>query len=92
VIIVAKPKKKRSGIKAVLAKRKKAEGDLVKYICRNCKREEDIPREVVEYNDIIDDGDISVPPMFDCEECGTPMEPLVYTGVHGITYKYKIDD
>jgi hypothetical protein len=44
VIIVAKPKKKRSGIKAVLAKRKKAEGDLVKYICRNCKREEDIPR------------------------------------------------
>jgi hypothetical protein len=30
--------------------------------------------------------------MFDCEECGTPMEPLVYTGVHGITYKYKIDD
>lgn len=82
-----KSKKKRNGKIAVIAKRKKEEGNMIKYICKGCGKEEEIPREVVEYYDAIDNGDITVPPMFDCEECGTPMEPLQYTGVHGITYK-----
>lgn len=84
-----KKKKKRNGKQAVLQKRKKEEGKMIVYRCKNCCTEEEIPREVVEYYDMIDDGDISVPPMFDCEKCGIPMEPIQYTGVHGITYRIK---
>ncbi|MDI6707292.1 MAG: hypothetical protein QME73_13735, partial [Bacillota bacterium] len=49
---------------------------------------EDIPRGVVEMFDALDDeGDLTVPPRFDCEECGGLMEPIEYTGVHGVEYK-----
>jgi hypothetical protein len=50
--------------------------------------EEDIPREVVEYCDSMDDGDTDVPPRFSCENCGGEMIPKKYKGVHGIQYEY----
>jgi len=53
-----------------------------------CNVEEDIPREVVEYCDAMDDGDIDVPPRFSCENCGGEMIPKKYKGVHGIQYEY----
>ena len=53
-----------------------------------CNIEEDIPREVVEHFDIIDDGDTAVPPRFSCENCGGEMIPKKYKGVHGIDYEY----
>ena len=41
----------------------------VKFVCLECKIEEDIPAEIVEYCDVMDDGDITVPPRFSCENC-----------------------
>lgn len=52
--------------------------------CLQCNVEEDIPREVVEYCDAMDDGDIGVPPRFSCENCGGEIMPKKYKGVHGI--------
>jgi len=60
----------------------------VRFICLQCNIEEDIPREVVEHFDIIDDGDTAVPPRFSCENCGGEMIPKKYKGVHGIDYEY----
>jgi hypothetical protein len=53
-----------------------------------CSIEEEIPKEVVEYCDAIDDGDEGVPPRFSCENCGGEMIPKKYKGVHGIQYEY----
>ena len=50
--------------------------------------EEDIPEEVVEYCDVMDDGDLEVPPRFSCEKCGGEMVPKKYKGIHGIQYEY----
>lgn len=60
--------------------------DTIEYKCMDCGKNEEIPEDVVEYFDIIDDGDISEPPRFSCEECGGEMRPIKYTGVHGIHY------
>lgn len=60
--------------------------EMIKYICLQCNIEEDIPKEVVDYCDIMDDGDISVPPRFSCQVCGGEMRPKEYIGVHGIKY------
>ncbi len=60
----------------------------VKFICLQCNVEEDIPKEVVEYCDMMDDGDLGVPPRFSCENCGGEMIPQRYKGVHGIHYEY----
>ena len=60
----------------------------VRFICLQCNVEEDIPKEVVEYCDVMDDGDINVPPRFSCEKCGGEMIPKKYKGVHGIQYEY----
>ncbi len=49
-----------------------------------------IPEGVVNYFDTLDDGDLSVPPRFTCEECGEQMEPVEYEGVHGITYRTNV--
>ena len=35
---------------------------MVRFICLQCNIEEDIPEEVVQYCDAMDDGDIEVPP------------------------------
>ena len=60
----------------------------VRFICLQCNIEEDIPQEVVEYCDAMDDGDVAVPPRFSCENCGGEMIPKKYKGVHGINYEY----
>ena len=60
----------------------------VRFICLQCNIEEDIPEEVVEYCDAMDDGDLEVPPRFSCEKCGGEMVPKKYKGVHGIQYEY----
>ena len=57
------------------------------FKCGGCGIEELIPEDVVNYFDTFDDGDLSVPPRFTCEECGEQMEPVEYEGVHGITYR-----
>lgn len=71
---------------AVLLNENTSEGIL--YVCKECGNEEIIPEEVVEYFDIMDDGDINEPPTFSCENCGAIMRPKKYHGVHGITYKF----
>lgn len=58
------------------------------FICKNCGIKEMIPREVVEYFDKLDQGDISEPPSFACEKCGGVMKPKNYKGVYGIEYKF----
>ena len=60
----------------------------VRFVCWQCNVEEDIPEEVVEYCDAMDDGDLEVPPRFSCEKCGWEMVPKKYKGVHGIQYEY----
>ncbi|MBE3138238.1 MAG: hypothetical protein IMZ63_00305 [Actinobacteria bacterium] len=60
----------------------------VRFVCLQCNVEEDMPEEVVEYCDAMDDGDLEVPPRFSCEKCGGEMVPKKYKGVHGIQYEY----
>ena len=60
----------------------------VRFVCLQCNVEEDIPEEVVEYCDAMDDGDLEVPPRFSCEKCGGEMVPKKYKGIHGIQYEY----
>ena len=60
----------------------------VRFICLQCRIEEDIPEEVVEYCDVMDDGDIEVPPRFSCVNCNGEMVPKKYKGIHGIQYEY----
>ncbi|NLZ34556.1 MAG: hypothetical protein GX889_06535 [Clostridiales bacterium] len=59
----------------------------IKYRCVQCKEEELIPKEVVEYFDKIDQSNINEPPSFSCEKCGGIMRPVNYRGVYGKTYK-----
>lgn len=88
-----KKNKKRDKIRAKIKNRKQQEKlelkETIRYRCLKCGIEEEIPRGVVETFDIMDDGDISVPPRFDCEECDGQMEPVEYFGVHGINYEIK---
>lgn len=86
---MAKKKKKRNGKAAVAARKHRLKGDSVRYKCLKCGIEEAIPREVVELFDILDDGDTSVPPRFDCEKCGETMEPIEYEGIHGEIYRIE---
>ena len=59
----------------------------IKYKCTSCMLEEDIPREVVEYFDKIDQSNINEPPCFSCEKCGEIMRPIKYDGVYGKQYR-----
>ena len=45
-----------------------------------------IPKEVVEYFDEMDQSNVNEPPCFSCEKCGGIMRPKKYTGVYGIKY------
>ena len=58
----------------------------VTYICKECGATEKIPKDVVDYFDEMDDGDISYAPRFTCEKCNGIMEPLHYEGTTGIIY------
>ncbi len=59
----------------------------VKFVCLDCGIEEDIPKGIVQYCDAMDDGDVTVPPRFSCENCSGEMIPKKYKGVHDIDYK-----
>lgn len=45
------------------------------YVCVQCKYEENIPKEVVEYFDEMDQSNIDEPPCFSCEKCNGIMRP-----------------
>lgn len=64
-------------------------GKTIRFVCLQCKVEEDIPSGVVNYFDIMDGGDPTVPPRFSCEVCGGEMVPINYKGLHGIEYKLE---
>ncbi|SET17932.1 hypothetical protein [Anaerobranca gottschalkii] len=63
-----KGKKKKSPQKVSLK-------NFIEYVCLGCKIVEKVPKEVVEYFDMMDDGDTSIPPRFSCESCGAEMFP-----------------
>ena len=48
----------------------------VRYHCSQCNTHEDIPADVVNFFDVMDRGDPSVPPRFRCENCGGVMLPI----------------
>jgi hypothetical protein len=61
---------------------------LILFKCTNCNFEEFIPKEVVDYFDIIDGGDHSFPPRFDCQNCSGKIQPVYYVNHDGIVYKF----
>jgi hypothetical protein len=61
--------------------------EAIRFRCPKCNSEEWIPKEVVDFFDIMDAGDPTVPPRFDCQSCPGKMEPVDYTNHDGIRYK-----
>ena len=61
--------------------------EIISYKCLKCGMTENIPREVVEYFDEMDQSNIDEPPCFSCEKCGGTMRPKEYKGVYGKDYK-----
>jgi len=60
----------------------------VLFRCTKYNFEEQIPKDVVDYFDIMDGGDPSFPPRFDCQSCKTgKMQPVYYVNHDGIVYK-----
>lgn len=49
--------------------------DIINYVCRLCNYSEQIPKDVVRYFDLMDDGDPTVPPRFSCKYCAGEMYP-----------------
>lgn len=66
---------------------RKEDNMKIKFKCTQCGFEEDIPKGVVDYFDIMDGGDPLVPPRFDCQHCDGLMEPVHYINHDGIVYK-----
>ena len=60
-------KKHRRGKAAVEARRKRLQGDSIRYKCNECGKEEDIPKSAIELIDILDEG-VGMPE-FKCKEC-----------------------
>ena len=60
---------------------------MILFRCSSCAFEENIPKGVVDFFDITDGGDPSVPPRFDCRACSGKMVPVYYVGHDGIIYK-----
>ena len=81
-----KKKKAKDKVRLKIKEKKKLENRLkeetVKYRCLSCGYEEEIPEIVVMEFDLMDQGDTSVPPRFDCEMCDEQMEPVYYESVH----------
>ena len=65
----------------------KTKSSLVQFRCTPCHFEESIPKEVVDYFDIMDGGDPSVPPRFDCQACHGLMLPVHYVNHDGVVYR-----
>ena len=61
--------------------------DEILSICMQCATKENIPKEVIEYFDEMDQSNIDEPPCFSCEKCGGVMRPQEYQGVYGKTYR-----
>ena len=59
---------------------------FVTYKCPKCNFKEDIPKEVVDYFDLTDLGDPTVPPRFDRQKCDGKMEPTYYVNHEGFIY------
>jgi hypothetical protein len=67
---------------------KKSKDSPILFRCTTCSFEEHIPKEVVDFFDIMDGGDPSVPPRFDCQACASgKMQPVHYVNHDGIVYK-----
>ena len=63
--------------------------ETVKFKCKKCNFEEDVPKNIVDMLDESDGGDPNYPPRFSCERCnGGLMYPVNYTNSRGITYKF----
>ena len=62
---------------------------FTEFICTQCKTHENIPTHIVLEMDMMDPGDISYPPMFDCAKCNGLMRPKYYLGYTGIIYTYN---
>jgi hypothetical protein len=52
-----------------------------------CHEEEKISYEVVREMDLMDGGDPTTPPRFQCEKCNGVMIPEYYKGISGTEYK-----
>jgi len=58
------------------------------FRCTTCNFEENIPKDVVDFFDVMDGGDPAVPPRFDCQSCVRgKMHPVHYVNHDGIVYK-----
>jgi len=62
-------------------------GSPVLFRCTACNFEEFIPKDIVDYFDIMDGGDPTFPPRFDCQRCSGKMQPVHYVNHDGIVYK-----
>lgn len=60
----------------------------VKFKCRKCGMEEEVPKAVVDMLEQADMGNIKYPPRLRCEMCPGIMEPVDYTSSRGINYKF----
>lgn len=69
-----KKKKNRSGRAAVEARKRRLQGDSIRYKCVECGIEEEIPRSTIEIIDILDEG-LGMPE-FECKECKGKMEAV----------------
>jgi hypothetical protein len=77
-----KGKKKKLGIEHIRPKKQ-----FVNYHCLMCHEEEKISYEVVREMDLMDGGDPTTPPRFQCEKCNGVMIPEYYKGISGTEYK-----
>jgi hypothetical protein len=66
---------------------KKHNDPPILFRCTTCNFEELIPKDVVDYFDIMDGGDPLFPPRFDCQSCSGKMQPVHYVNHDGIDYK-----
>jgi hypothetical protein len=61
--------------------------EFVIFKCSACNFEENIPKEVVDFFDVCDGGDPSIPPKFACQKCAAEMSPVYYVNHGGIVYR-----
>jgi len=73
-------KKRKAGIES-------GNEQLIQFRCTACGFEELIPKSVVDFFDVMDGGDPTFPPRFDCQNCDGKVQPVHYIGHDGIVYK-----
>jgi len=64
----------------------KPKDSMIQFRCTTCGFEESISKDVVDFFDVMDGGDSSVPPRFDCQTCSGQMQPVYYVNHDGIVY------